>query len=159
MDKGFTVRLAELDDAAAISVLVSQLTRRFLVEDFSPAGAARLLDAMSEQAVRSYLQQGFRYHLAEQTSENSTELVGVVAMRDNQHLYHLFVAESAQGQGLASCLWQHAKASCLANGNCGEFTVNASLNAKAIYQAWGFVAELERRETKGIIDVPMRLVL
>ncbi|MDO6766099.1 hypothetical protein [Agarivorans sp. 1_MG-2023] len=76
MDKGFTVRLAELDDAAAISVLVSQLTRRFLVEDFSPAGAARLLDAMSEQAVRSYLQQGFRYHLAEQTSENNTELVG-----------------------------------------------------------------------------------
>ena len=58
------------------------------------------------------------YHVA----EDAGRLVGVVAVRDNKHLYHLFVAEPHQGQGLARELWSVAKAACVAAGNSGEFT-------------------------------------
>ncbi|MGY5450952.1 GNAT family N-acetyltransferase [Agarivorans sp. MS3-6] len=160
MNQNIKIRLAKLDDASAISALLTQLAQRFLVQDFTEAGSQCLLAAMTEQSIVSYIKQGFCYHLAEQFYEyGQPQLLGVVATRDNTHLYHLFVAELAQGQGLAGKLWQQAKAVCLANGNQGEFTVNASLGAKAMYQAWGFVAEQERRENKGIIDVPMRLII
>lgn len=159
MDSQVTIRPAKIEDAAAISELLRDLSRRYLVGDFSEQGAKRLLKAMNKAAISSYINQGFCYHLAEQQNNGDALLLGVVATRDNSHLYHLFVADLAQGKGLASRLWQHAKAACLANGNQGEFTVNASLGAKAMYQAWGFVAEQEQRNTKGIIDVPMRLIL
>lgn len=159
MDSYVTIRAAKVEDAAAISQLLCDLSRCYLLDDFTEQGAKRLLRAMSEKAIRSYIREGFCYHLAEQKQAGKVELLGVVATRDNSHLYHLFVAELAQGKGLASRLWKHAKALCIANGNKGEFTVNASLSAKAMYQAWGFVAEQEQRDTKGIIDVPMRLTL
>lgn len=49
---------------------------------------------------------------------------GVVGVRDNSHLYHLFVAKPFQGCGLGRRLWEHAKAQYLAAGNPGVFTVN-----------------------------------
>ncbi|MBV8034138.1 GNAT family N-acetyltransferase, partial [Roseateles sp.] len=49
----------------------------------------------------------------------------VVALRDQSHLFHLFVAKAFQGQRLASKLWSIVKTEALQAGNLGEFTVNA----------------------------------
>jgi len=83
----------------------------------------------------------------------------VIGIKENSHLYHLFVADPFQGRGHAQQLWQHAKAECLASGNPGVFTVNSALNAAPVYRKWGFEPLCEVRERSGIKDIPMRLLL
>jgi predicted GNAT family N-acyltransferase len=80
-----------------------------------------------------------------------------VAMRDNRHLYHLFIAPRFQGQGLARTLWNTVRLAALASGNPGHFTVNASLTAVPVYERFGFVANGEKVETHGIAFLPMKL--
>jgi GNAT superfamily N-acetyltransferase len=82
-------------------------------------------------------------------------LAGVVALRDNAHLYHLFVAPAFQGQGLSRMLWEHARGDALSRGNTGAFTVNATPYAVPVYERFGFQATGPRVETKGIAFVPM----
>jgi len=152
----FTIRPASLSDAAAISALLQDLTRRFIAPDCTGEGAALLLQAMSESAIAGYIQQpNFDYLLGEMNAE----LVAVVATRDNSHLYHLFVASHCQGKGYAAKLFAEAKARCLQRADTKIFTVNSSLYALPVYQHLGFVAVGGQRDTQGIRDVPMQLVL
>ena len=59
---------------------------------------------MTPAAIAKYIRRGYRYHVA----ENENVIVGIVGIRDNSHLYHLFVAESHQGRGMAKALWEKA---------------------------------------------------
>ena len=86
------------------------------------------------------------------------ELVGVVALRDNSHLYHLFVAQAHQGKGLGRSLWQSVKQAAFRAGNAGRFTVNSSLNAIPAYERFGFIPSGPKVEKHGVAFVPMQLV-
>ena len=99
------------------------------------------------------MQAGYKYHVAEKDGR----LVGVVAVRGNTHLYHLFVAEQYQREGIAKKLWQVAMEVCLSNGNPGEFTVNSSEYALGIYKQFGFVAQPGPQIHKGVVFFPMKL--
>ncbi len=113
------IRHATLADVPHISALRRNLTGKHIAHEFS-----------REAAIRSYLASGYRYHVAEENGE----LTDVVAIWDNRHLYHLFVAERFQGNGLARALWQTAKAASLEAGNPGVFTVNFSRCAVGLYE-------------------------
>lgn len=108
---------------------------------------------MTPAAIQKLMQDGYRYHVA--VVEDS--VVGVIAMRDNRHLYSLFVAEEYQRQGIARKLWQVAKEACLGNGNDGEFTVNSSEYAQEVYKRLGFVAQPGPRIKNGVVFYPMSL--
>lgn len=151
----YRVRVATAADHGAISDLLLPLVETFIAPDCSTEGAALLLASMQPQAILSYLHGDYRYWLA----EDDLGLAGVVAIKGRNHLYHLFVAVRAQGQGVASLLWQHALAQCEQSDGPDEYTVNASLYAEPMYRHFGFVAEQGRRERMGIVDVPMRLIL
>ncbi|BBA33717.1 GCN5-related N-acetyltransferase [Methylocaldum marinum] len=147
------IRAATPDDARRISALLRDLTGKYIAHEFSEEGAGRLLESMNEAAIKSYLESGYRYHLAEENGE----LAGVVAIRDNCHLYHLFVSERFQGRGLARRLWEVAKAVCLDAGNPGVFTVNSSRYAVGLYEKFGFVRQSEAVDISGVISIPMKL--
>lgn len=147
------IRPATLDAAAAISALILPLAAKFIAHEFSAEGPRCLLDSMAPEAIRGYLARGFRYHVA----QHNGPLLAVAGTRDNRHLYHLFVAEPAQGQGLARALWAVAKQACRDAGNPGEFTVNASRFAAGFYEKLGFERQGEEAVRHGIIAVPMRL--
>lgn len=149
------IRLADINDAEAISELLVRLTKKYIAVGFSAEGAKSMLNSMQPEAISHYLDMGYRYHVG----EINNAIVGIVATRNESHLYHLFVNESEQGKGYARQLWQIAKAACLAAGNSGKFTVNSSLNAQSVYKNWGFVPLAGIRETKGVKDMPMQLVL
>ena len=149
------IRAANSADHVAISALILPLVETFIVPDCTAEGAALLRTSMQPQAILAYLHGDYRYWLA----EDAKGLAGVIAVKGRNHLYHLFVAQQAQGQGLATQLWQHALAQCEASDALDQFTVNASLYAQQLYQHWGFVAEQGPRVRMGIVDVPMRLVL
>jgi GNAT superfamily N-acetyltransferase len=149
------IRAATLNDATAISALLLELTARYIAHEFSTEAANRLLGSMEEPAIRGYLASGYRYHVAEENGE----LVGVIGVRDNRHLYHLFVAEPFQGKGLARALWQAARAASLEACNPGVFTVNSSRFAVGLYEKLGFVGHGEVVDESGVIHIPMKLEL
>jgi GNAT superfamily N-acetyltransferase len=149
------IRAALPSDIPRISRLINDLATRYIAHEFTAEGAERLLSAMSERAIEGYFQAGYRYHVAQ--AEGS--LAGVVATRDDRHLYHLFVANKYQGRGLATQLWLVARQACLAAGNGGEFTVNSSRFAVGFYEKLGFVRQADFQEHGGVVSMPMKLML
>ena len=120
----------------------------------SGEGAEPFFAAIGEPAIQGYVSAGnFDYFVAKQEGL----LAGVIALRDNRHLFHLFVAEPFQGQGLGGQLWHTVKANAIQTGNPGQFTVNSSLNALPVYEKFGFVASGPIALTHGVAFQPMRL--
>jgi len=147
------IRAALPADSKGISELISGLSAKFITGEFTSTGRAHLLSTMTPQAIKKYMQSGYRYHVA----EIGGSLVGVVAVKDNKHLYHLFVAEEYQRQGIAKKLWQLAMEECLDNKSTGEFTVNSSEYARDVYKRLGFVARPGAQIKNGVVFFPMSL--
>lgn len=147
------IRNATEADAKRISELIHSLSGPFTVSP-TGKGAELFFASITEQAIRSYLlADNFSYLVA----ESGSELAGVVAMRDKRHLYHLFVAQAFQGQGLSRSLWATVRKAALAAGSAGHFTVNSSLNAVPVYERLGFTPSAPKVETHGIAFLPMKL--
>lgn len=147
------IRLAVPDDAPAISALIHSVAHYFTLHP-QGLGAEAFLRGIAPQAVSGYISApNFRYCVGLVDGQ----LAGVVAVRDNAHLYHLFVAPACQGQGLSRALWQHARQAARAAGNPQRFTVNATPYAQPIYARFGFQATGPRVEMHGIAFVPMEL--
>ncbi len=117
----FAIRQATASDAEAALHLVIGLAH-YLLSD--PASAkirpfmARLTSSASAERIGT---SPFKHYVA----EDAAGICGVVALRDESHVFHLFVTADAQGQGIARALRQHAQL----RSNHSTFTVNASLNA------------------------------
>lgn len=149
------VRSATVADAGPISSLIHGLSGLFLLSP-DGKGAEPFLESIGEQAIRGYVSAGnFSYLVA----EFEGELAGVVALRDNSHLYHLFVAPPHQGKGLGRSLWLRVKQAALESGNGGRFTVNSSLNAVSFYEGLGFVPVGPKVVKHGVAFMPMQLVV
>lgn len=147
-----TIRPATVDDAPAIGGLVLELLPYLTVHPRG-LGAEKFIANIGIDAQRRYLgQANFRYHVA----LRGGELQGVVAVRDNTHLFHLFIKESQHRQGLGRRLWELARDEAMARGNPGAFTVNSAARATGLYLRLGFVPAGEPVEHDGIVDVPMR---
>ena len=154
MAEPLAIRAATAADAPAISALVLSLARYFLADPERPEAAEAFFQTISPEAIAGYIESGrFRYHLA----ESGGDLAGVVAIRDGAHLYHLFIAERFHRRGLATRLWEHARAEALAGGNPGRFTVNSSLFAVPLYERLGFAPAGAAIVKDGIAYQPMAL--
>jgi GNAT superfamily N-acetyltransferase len=139
-------------DAEAIAGLIASFQCE-LTDDPSGAGAEQYLASVSEQAERNYLGSArYRYLLA----YSESQLAGFIAIRDGSHLFHLFVERSHQRQGIARHLWDRALRELGAPGSDGGFTVNSSLSAVPVYEAFGFVPTGAIQSMHGISFLPMR---
>ena len=148
-------RRAIVDDSTHISGLMLQTQFQFSVEDFSTQGKELLEQLCSPKEIKHYITRGDVYFVAEVEGA----IVGVIGIRDNNHLAHNFVRGELHGQGISTKLWELAKGVCLESGNPGEFELRASTFAIPIYERWGFVVESEIEDTGGIMSTPMRLKL
>ena len=138
-------------DIPSVASLLESLAREHIIQEFSPQAQARFLGNNNEDRIRAYVARGFRYHVA----ESRGRIVGFVGVRDRKHLYHLFVANDCQRQGLGRRLWAVAREACIAAGNPGSFTVNASNNALPVYERLGFVRSGPARNDGGVLYNPM----
>lgn len=139
-------------DAEAIAGLIASFQSE-LTDDPSGAGAEQFLAAISLEAERDYLaSERYRYLLA----YSGSRLAGFVAIRDGSHLFHLFVERSHQRQGVARRLWERALRELCVPGSDGEFTVNSTLSAVPVYEAFGFVPTGPIQREHGISFLPMR---
>lgn len=189
-------RRASLSDAQAIADLITEVAQQVILPEFSAQGRTQFMLSNNAPAILQFMQDGFCYWVAEYDefdlidpvpqphaqpslalTRPSVRLCGVLGMKNQQHLYHLFVAVSMQRQGIARRLWQHAKAHSLALQRVAKqaiasttpsvttalpispvlpITVNSSLYAVTVYQRWGFVATASPQTINGVIFVPMQ---
>ncbi len=145
------LRPATLDDVGRISQLIHGLSGPFLLSS-DGAGAEQFFASIDELGIKRYVcADNFTYLVAEHLGT----LAGLVALRDNAHLFHLFVAQEFQGIGLARRLWEAVSRAAMAAGSSGKFTVNASLNATGVYRHFGFVETSDVVHAHGIAFQPM----
>jgi ribosomal protein S18 acetylase RimI-like enzyme len=147
------IRPLRLDDIDKVAALLERLARGAITGEFTPQAEEKFLRNNDATAIQGFVAAGFRYWVA----ENDQGIVGFVGVRDSSHLYHLFVAEAFQRQGLARRLWQTARDACCAAGNPGRFTVNSSNNAIGVYEAFGFRRSQPMQDSDGVLYNPMVL--
>ncbi len=145
------IRLAGTDDVEVISALIYTLAEKYVVPEFPVHAANALLVSMLPEGIRKHMRSGCRYHVAELNGE----VIGTISMKDNKHLYHLFVAAAHQHQGVARGLWQAALATSQDTSYAGEYTVNSSRLTLGMYEKLGFVAQPVARTRDGVISIPM----
>ena len=149
-----TIRAARVEDAEAISALITSLAHHGLADADDPGAAAAFFATVTPDAIAGALADArYRYYVAQADGV----LAGVIGMRDAGHLYHLFVAEPFRGRGIAARLWDLARAEALAQGNPGRFTVNSTRFAIPVYERLGFVAADELQAREGLVYLPMRM--
>lgn len=136
------IRSATTADAADISALVLSLARHY-TRDGEETLPDWLSDSLSVQAMTEHIShddnRSFVYVKAE-------KIVGYIGIKAQRHIYHLFVHEGVQRQGLGRILWERALAEC----DTDIITVRSSLNAVPIYLKFGFGIEGPVMEKEGI---------
>lgn len=150
-----TIRKATVSDSHIISQLISSNAQLLLQDDFEDDGLSFFLTAVKSTSIKEYMEQGFAYWVAEIDSE----VVGVVAIKDVSHIFHLFVDKAHHKKGIAKQLWQEVLKYSLANDSNGIFTLNSTSYALPVYQNWGFVTTDEEQIRHGIRFTPMKLVV
>lgn len=152
------IRRAESADASRISALILDLAPYFTLHP-DGQGAEVFLESVNTKGVQGFLQSTqFDYFIA----TYQDQLAGVVALRDNSHLYHLFVAPEFHGRGFGRQLWEFIADFAQHKSSAHPvtaITVNSSIHALAIYQHFGFEPTSERQEMHGLAFVPMALQL
>jgi predicted GNAT family N-acyltransferase len=147
------IRRATAEDADAISALVHSVVHYFTIHA-DGRGAEEFFKSITSTAIRGYLTSDqYVYWLG---CDEQNQVIAAIALRDNSHLYHLFVAIEQQSQGYARQLWQHLQTHAAQNGNPGNFTVNSSLFAEKMYAKFGFTATAEKQEMHGLQFIPMQ---
>jgi len=148
------IKKARKGDAQSISELILSVANYFTVHP-DGIGAERFLASMTSTAIESYIDNPlFDYYVCHVGSE----LAGVVATKERNHLFHLFVAKRFQKIGISKMLWRYVKASIFDSNGIDTITVNSTLYAIPIYEKYGFYTVGDKVERDGISFVPMRFV-
>ena len=102
-----------------------------MVADPTQPELAPFLESLSASAVLARIAApNYRHFIA----ESGAGLLGYVALRDGQHLHHLFVQPEFHRRGIGRLLWQHI----LPLTGQAPITVNSSLFAVPTYRSFGF---------------------
>jgi hypothetical protein len=150
MSSFVVIRAATINDAEDISLLIVPLAAKFIVHEFSAAGAKHLLDSMTAEQIARRINEGYRYHVAE-----SGTMIGAIGIRDDSHVFHLFVAEVCHSRGIGCRLWETARDETIARAGTERFTVNSSRFAIPFYKRQGFVENGPPQTLNEVVCYPM----
>ena len=144
------IREASKDDAKNICKLVTSLSRYYLDEGQSDF-PEWFLSTLRVNEFENRLKSAEYYNLV---YEVENHIVGYISMNENGHLYHLFVSEQYQGNGIARQLWNQITRKCKSS----KYTVQSSMYAIPVYKAFGFNEAGPAGVKGGIHFQPMELV-
>lgn len=139
-------------DLVPCARLLRASASEFIVHASPREAASTFLRENDEAGLRGSLAAGHVYHVA----ADEAGPAGFIAIRGNNHVFHLFVDKRRHRQGLARRLWERARAAAVARGGDGAFTVDASDHAVPVYAAFGFAPTAPTQCSKGLYFTPMR---
>ena len=145
-----SIRPASYADIPLLSQLVNGLSHYYLSDD-SKNIPNWLQETLTETAFLARLDDKVYQHFV---AEIEGKIVGFIAIKQPNHLYHLFVDENYHGYAIGKKLWQYAvKQLDLDNQT---IILRASLFAVPFYQKLGFVATDNVMEKDGLNFLPMQ---
>jgi predicted GNAT family N-acyltransferase len=134
--------------------LVSRVFNSFVAPQYSQEGVDEFLKFADPDAMAARTQANHLVIVA----ETNSDIVGMIEMRDGEHICLLFVDEAFQRRGIARELLRKALETCARNQPCqAAITVNSSPNAVEAYQRLGFQMTGTEQLKSGIRFVPMTL--
>ena len=145
------IRIATHADALAISNLVCKLSAAYIGPHLYDGGLEKLLASMDLDSTTERIESGWPHFCA---CENG-ELIGIVVVKPQDHLYHLFVDGSRQMTGLGQQLFQFADQQTVKESGMKLRTVNSSINAVGFYRKLGFSCDGDVVEVEGVRYRPM----
>ena len=148
------IRLIENDDLHVALQMVRNVFDQFEAPDYSPEGIAEFYKYIQVDAMSSRISKNHFGLLA----LFNRDTVGMIEIRDYQHISLLFVDSNYHRQGIGKKLWIEAFKKCIqSSSKVTSFTVNSSPFAVPIYEKLGFSKVSEEQVVNGIRFYPMLL--
>ncbi|MDD2698328.1 MAG: GNAT family N-acetyltransferase [Arcobacteraceae bacterium] len=138
------IRKANSFDAQKLSQLTNGLTSYIFEKETPQWFKEELLEESFKERILSDDYAHFAY-----VQEN--KIVGFIAIKNKNRLFHLFVDSKHHKKGIAKELWNYIKA----HYDVSNMSVNASLYAIKTYEAFGFKINGEQSEYLGLKYQPM----
>jgi len=156
VDFGIIYAPMQKGEEEAVMEVVHSTFDAFVAPAYSAEGIAAFRAFAHEDALKERCQNGdFVF-----TARNEEGLVGILEMRECQHVALFFVHGAFQGRGIGRDLLALSVEECRKrNSRVEEITVNASPNAVEAYRKMGFLPQKEEQQLHGIRFVPMVLRL
>lgn len=143
------------DNLEQASSLVWRVFTEFVAPGYSLEGIETFRKFIQPVEMNKSLESGRFFFLGFFDDER---LVGVIAMRDFNHVSLLFVDKAYHCRGIAKELFKIAINKCIyRNSDLTEITVNSSPYAVNIYKKLGFYITSEETTKDGITYIPMKL--
>ena len=146
---------AVITDALPLSQLINSLSHYYL-DDPKAQLPDWLSDTLTEAVFAARIADPSYINLVckfKDEVSGADAIQGYISIKDQSHIYHLFVAEDYQGKGVAKQLWNHARAFTQSE----SFTVRSSLYAVPVYKQFGFVEAGDVGCKDGVTFMPMKL--
>jgi len=144
-----SIRVAIKEDVDQVCALVTSLSH-FYLENKGDELPVWFANTLTKTAFVERFESSEYYNVVYEVDGN---IAGYLSFKSHSHLYHLFVSEDYQRQGIAKQLWENATS--VYPSDC--YTLRSSLFAVPIYQAFGFRAVGEAGSKDGISYQPMEL--
>ena len=143
-------------DATRISEFISVVFHQYVAPGFSQDGIDEFMRYIAPDAIRGQLREN---HFAFMATRGA-DILGLIEVRDNDHIALFFVDGRYQRKGIGKRLLQKALALCKRNNTeFAKVTVNASPNSISAYETMGFEPTDDEQCINGIRFVPMALPL
>lgn len=136
-------------DAEVVAALVREVFDEHVAASFEADGISEMYAYLKAQGIAERAQTHITL-----VAWQGYKAVGVIEVRNVQHVSMLFIRTSHMGRGIATELVARAEAACRAAGS-RAVTVNSSLNAQGFYRRMGFVANSEPKKYHGFAFAPM----
>ena len=134
--------------------LVSRVFYQFIAPFYSDAGVKEFMKYADASTLAGRIQ-GNNFVLI---AELHNEIIGIIEIRENNHIALFFVAPEHQHKGIGRELLNMAVHECIASEpKLTKITVNSSPNAVSAYRALGFIKIDEEKTLNGIRFVHMSL--
>ena len=142
--------------AQEISHLIKELFDELIAPEFSEQGREEFLKYIAPEHIAQRQGQGHFIILA----KDGEKIVGMIEIRDYNHISLLFVDKEYQHQGISRNLFEQAKEKILhENSETKEISVNSSTFALKAYEHLGFKQTGEKATINGITFIPMRYLV
>lgn len=143
-------------EEAGVIDFVLKIFTEFVAPQYPPEGVAEFKKFVCRDALADRLTAGDIVLLA----ESGYKIIGVIEIRDNNHIALLFVENSFQRKGIAKELIRRSVGVCRKHKpEIQRITVNSSPNAFTAYQKIGFRTVEDEKVVNGIRFIPMELTL
>lgn len=147
-----TCRVMQTEDVGNVSVLVNSVFDTYIAPQYTPQGKSEFRKYTESEAFLERIDQGHFVIIA----VREDVLIGMIEMRENNHVSLLFVAEAFQRQGVSRVLLEEATTHARSLGaELERITVNSSRYGVPVYEALGFRQTGPERTVNGIAFIPL----